>query len=452
MMIFKKAIPRRTFLRGLGATLALPLLDGMVPAFGSSKDTAAKPAMRMGFVYVPNGIIESKWKPATEGAGFKMTPIMEPLAPFQDRLLVLSGLDQKLANPQAGEGGAFHSRASATFLTGVHPKPTEGADIHAGVSVDQIAAKEMGKQTQVASLELCLDPVEAAGVCEPGYTCAYMNTICWRTPTTPMPMEDHPRVVFERLFGDSETTDRAARLARIEENRSLLDFVSQDVARLLKGLGPADRGKVTEFLDAVRDVERRIQLAEEQASRELPTLERPAGGFPASFEDYAKLMFDLQVLAYQTDLTRVITFMLAHERSGRSYREIGVPDAHHPLSHHRNDPVSIAKLVKVNTFHVKLFAYYIEKLRSTPDGDGTLLDHAMIVYGSGINDGNLHTHEDLPILLVGGGAGKIKGGRHLRYPQGTPMTNLYLSMLDMAGIPLDNLGDSSGKLELLSIS
>jgi hypothetical protein len=454
MMVFKKAIPRRTFLRGVGATLALPLLDGMIPAFAGPADTAAKPILRMGFVYVPNGIIPGSWRPSVEGAGFEMTRILEPLTPFRDQLLVLSGLDQKPANPGPGGvgGGAPHSLTGGAYLTGVSPRQTEGLNIRAGVSVDQIAARQLGKQTQLASLELGLDPVEASGYCEGGYSCTYINTISWRTATTPMPMEDRPRTVFERLFGDSETTNPAERLARIEENRSLLDFVTEDAASLSAGLMPSDRGKLNEYLDAVRDVERRIQLAEQQASREIPTLERPAGGFPASYEDYAKLMFDLQVLAYQTDMTRVITFMLAHERSGRSYREIGVPDAHHGVSHHRNDPVNIEKLVKINTYHVKLFSYYLEKLRSTRDGDGSLLDHTMIVYGSGINNSNEHTHDNLPIAMVGGGCGKIKGGRHLRSPLGTPMANLYLSMLDMMGIPVDKFGDATGKLELLSIA
>jgi hypothetical protein len=451
MMVFKKAIPRRTFLRGVGATLALPLLDGMVPAFAAPFDTAARPAIRMGFVYVPNGIVMNKWLPAAEGAGFELTPILRPLAPFRDHMLVLSGLDQKSANALPGEAGAFHTRAMAAYLTGVHPKQTEGPDIAAGVSVDQLAAKELGKHTQLASLELCLDPVEAAGVCEPQFTCAYMNTISWRTPTTPMPMEDHPRVVFERLFGDSETTDPEARLARIQENRSLLDSVAEGVARFVKKLDPGDRAKLSEYLDAIRDVERRIQLAESQSSRELPTLERPAGGFPASFEDYAKLMFDLQVLAFQTDMTRVITFMIAHDRSSRSYPEIGIPDAHHALSHHRGDPASIVKLEQLNTYHVKLFAYYLERLRSTRDGDGSLLDHSMIVYGAGIADGNLHTEDNLPTLLLGGGAGQIKSGRHIRYPKGTPMANLHLRMLDILGVPVDKLGDSTGKLDPLSV-
>jgi hypothetical protein len=451
MMIFKKAIPRRTFLRGAGAALALPLLDAMVPAMAAPTDTASKSPLRMGFVYVPNGIVMRKWTPIIEGVNWETTPILEPLTPFRDRMLVLSGLDNLTSMAQPGEGGAHHTRASATFLTGVHPKATDGIDIRAGVSVDQIAAREMGKQTQMASLELALDPVFGAGVCEPSFTCAYLNTISWRTPTTPMPMEDKPRVLFERLFGDSDSTDRAARLTRIQEKRSILDDLNQTVAGMTASLAPADRAKVSEYLDAVRDVERRIQLAEEQSSRELPTIDRPAGGYPASYEQYAKLMIDLQVLAYQTDLTRVITFMLAHEKSDRSYREIGIPDAHHPLSHHRGDPASIEKLIRLNTYHVKMFAYYMEKLRSTRDGNGSLLDNIMMVYGCGIADGNLHTNEDLGILLMGGGGGKIKTGRHVRYPKGTPLTNLYLRMLEITGTPMDKLGDSTGKLNMLSV-
>ena len=452
MMIFKKAIPRRTFLKGAGAAVALPLLDGMIPALATAADTVTKPVLRIGFVMVPNGIIMEKWTPATEGAGFEMTPILEPLAPFRDRLLVLTGLDSKQANAWPGEGGAYHTRASAAYLTGVHPKASDGRDMGAGISVDQIAAQELGKHAQLASLELALDPKQASGYCEGGFACAYLGTICWRTATTPLPMEDSPRVVFERLFGDSDTTDRSARLALVQENRSILDSIIQEVNSFRATLGPKDRAKFVEYLEAVRDIERRIQLAEEQASRELPTLERPAGSHPASYEEYAKLMFDLAVLAYQTDLTRVITFALAFERSSRAYREIGVPDSHHPLSHHRNDPTSIEKLVRLNTFHLKLFAYYVEKLRSTPDGDGSLLDHVMIHYGSGMSDGNLHMNENLPMLLVGGATGKLKGGRHVRFPVGTPTTNLYLTLLDIVGTPMEKLGDSNGKADLLSIA
>jgi len=447
MMIFKKVMPRRMFLRGLGATVALPLLDGMVPAFATAAESAVKPVSRLGFVYVPHGAIMNKWTPATEGTSFEMTPILEPLAPFRDRLLVLSGLDHKEAVQLPGEGGAYHSRATATFLTGVHPKATEGLDIHAGVSVDQIAARELGKHTQLTSLEMALDSVERVGTCEPKYTCAYLNSISWRSPTTPLPMEHQPRAVFERLFGDSDSTDPAVRRARIQEDRSILDAVTEEVTRSLKGLDPSDRAKLSEYLDAIRDIERRIQIAEQQSARELPVLERPVG-VPATLEEYGKLMFDLLVLAYQADLTRVSTFMVAHELSVRTYPEIGVSDPHHPLSHHRGDPKMIEKVLQIDTFHTKLFAYFLEKMQATKDGNGSLLDHAMIVYGSGISDGNLHYHDNLPVLLVSGGAGQLKGGRHVRYPKGTPMTNLYLTMLENLGVPVASIGDSTGKLDL----
>ncbi|MBI4464009.1 MAG: DUF1552 domain-containing protein [Acidobacteria bacterium] len=448
MMIFKKAIPRRAFLRGMGTTLALPLLDGMVPALAGAVGTAAKPAVRLSVVYVPNGIIMDKWTPAAEGTAFDLPPILEPLAPFRDRLLVLSGLAQNEGRARPGEAGGDHSCGCATFLTGVRPKQTEGADLHVGISADQIAAKELGKHTQLASLELGLDPNEVVGICESGFSCAYSNTLSWRTPTTPLPVENNPRAVFERLFGDSDSTDPAERLTRGREDRSLLDSAIRDAARLLAMLGPNDRAKLTEYLDAIRDVERRIQMAEEQASQELPMLDRPVG-IPATFEEHVKLLFDLQVLAYQCDMTRVITFYMGREQSTRTYPEIGIADPHHPLTHHSGDAVKIAKVIQINSYHTKMFAYFLEKLRSTPDGDGSLLDHLMIVYGGGLSDGNLHLHNNLPILLVGGG-GQIKGGRHLRYPKDTPMMNLHLAMLDKMGIPEERLGDSTGKLELLS--
>jgi hypothetical protein len=448
MMIFKKAIPRRTFLKGVGATLALPLLDGMVPAMAAVGD---KRATRLSFVYIPNGIIMDKWTPATEGAGFQMTPILEPIASYRDQLLVLSGLDCKNANPQPGEGGGDHERGSGAFLTGVHPKKTGGADIQAGTSIDQIAAKELGNQTELASLELTLDFAEFVGGCDPGYSCAYTNTISWRSPTTPIPMENNPRAVFERLFGSSDTTNPAERIARIRKDRSILDAVSQDVARLVTGLGPTDRRKLTEYLDAVRDVERRIQKAEEQSSQELPSMTRPVG-IPATFEEHYKLMADLQALAFQADKTRVITFLVAHEQSTRAYPEIGIPDPHHPLTHHSGDQEKIAKVVQIQTYHAKMFAYFLEKMRSTPDGDGSLLDHMMIVYGGSISDANVHKHEDLPILLVGGGDGSIKGGRHLRYPKDTPVSNLFLTLLDKMGAPTENFGDSTGKADLLDVA
>ena len=444
MMIFKKAIPRRTFLKGVGATLALPLLDGMVPAMAAVGD---KRATRLSFVYIPNGIIMDQWTPAAEGAGFEMTPILEPLAPYRDQMLVLSGLDCKNANPQPGEGGGDHERGSGAFLTGVHPKKTGGTDIEAGTSIDQVAAKELGNQTELASLELTLDFAEFVGGCDPGYSCAYTNTLCWRSPNTPIPMENNPRAVFERLFGSSDTTDPAERLARIKKDRSILDAVRQDVARLVPGLGPTDRRKLTEYLDAVRDVERRIQKAEEQSSQELPSLVRPVG-IPATFEDHIKLMFDLQVLAYQTDKTRVITFLLAHEQSTRAYPEIGIHDPHHPLTHHSGDQEKISKVIEIQKYHARMFSYFLEKMQATPDGDGNLLDHTMIVYGGSISDANVHKHEDLPILLIGGGDGKIKGGRHVRYPKDTPVANLFVTVLDKMGTLAESFGDSTGELDL----
>ncbi len=449
MIITGKALPRRTFLRGIGTTLALPLLDAMAPALAATRNTPANGVCRMGFVYVPNGIIMDRWTPAAEGTAFEFTPILNPLAPFRDRLLVLSGLAQ--VNGRAlGDGPGDHARAGATFLTGVHPKKTEGVDIHAGVSVDQIAARELGKKTQLASLELTLEATGMIGNCDSGYSCAYTNTISWRTPTTPMPMEVNPRLVFERLFGDGETTDAAARLARFREDRSILDSVREEVAHLQPALGPRDRGKLNDYMEAIRDIERRIQLAEEQsASLKLPVMERPIG-VPASFEEHAKLMFDLQVIAFQADLTRVVSIMLGREGSNRAYRAIGVPDPHHGISHHQGDKSKIDKLAKINAHHVEMLAYFLDKLRQTPDGDGNLLDHSMILYGSSLADGNMHTHHDLPLVLAGGGAGQIKGGRHLRFPRETPMTNLLLSMLDKAGVPSEKIGDSTGKVEHLA--
>lgn len=450
MMIFKKAIPRRTFLRGLGATVALPLLDGMLPAFAGAAETATTTANRFVTVYVPNGMVMDQWIPKTEGANFEMSPILEPLTPFRDKITVLSGLTDKHAFPYPGEGGGDHARGTGSFLTGVHPKKTEGSDIQAGISADQIVAKEFGKHTQVPSLELAIEnSAELVGETDAGYSGAYINTLNWRTPTTALPMECQPRAVFERLFGDSDTTDPAARLARIKEDRSILDSVLQDVEPLMSKLGATDRNKLTEYLDAVRDIEQRIQLAEEQSSRELPVMERPVG-IPPTFEEHVKLMFDLQVLAFQTDLTRVITFMMAREKSTRTYRELNIADPHHPLSHHKNDPQMLQKLATIQTFHVKLFSYFLEKLQATRDGDGSLLDRSIILYGGAISDSNKHLHDNLPILLAGG---KVHGGRHLRYAKEkeTPVTNLLLTMLDKVGVPVDNLGDSTGKLDLLAV-
>ncbi len=436
-------------LRGLGATIALPLLDGMVPALTAATKTAAKPIRRLGCVYVPNGMEMRMWTPKVEGAGYALSPILEPLKPFYDQMTVLSGLADRVAVPQPGEGIGDHARAAATWLTGVHVKKTEGPDIRAGVSMDQIAAQTLGKETQLASLELALDSVEVLGACDAGYSCAYANTISWRTPTTPLPMENDPRAVFERLFGASNSTDAATRLARIRQEKTILDVVTSEIGSLSKTLGSSDRQRLTEYLEAVRDVERRIQTAESQSNRELPVLDQPQG-IPDTFEKHIQLMYDLLALAYQADLTRVGTFMISREVSSRSYPQIGVPDGHHAVSHHQNDPVKLEKLAKINTYHVKQFGSFLEKLRNTPDGDGTLLDHSIFVYGSGISDGNIHFHLDLPMMLVGGGAGQFKGGRHLRYKNDTPIANLYVSVLDKLGVPTDQFGDSTGPLEYLT--
>jgi hypothetical protein len=447
-IVTKKSLPRRTFLRGLGVSLALPMLDSMVPAF-TAVAKAARPVRRLGCIYVPNGVEMRMWTPRVEGSAFELTPILQSLEPFRDQLLVMSGLADKAAVPLPGEGIGDHARASATWLTGVHVKKTEGPDIRAGVSMDQIAAQVLGKETQLASLELALDSVEVLGACDAGYSCAYANTISWRTPTTPLPMENDPRAVFERLFGASNSTDAAARLARLKQEKTILDFLTEEVGALEKTLGSHDRQRLGEYLDAVRDVERRIQTAEGQSSRALPVIEQPAG-IPDSFEKHCRLMYDLLALAYQADLTRVGTYMISREVSGRSYPEIGVPDGHHACSHHQNDPVKLEKLAKINGYHVKQFAYFLDKLRNTPDGDGSVLDHSIFVYGSGISDGNIHFHLDLPMLMVGGGAGQFKGGRHVRYKNDTPIANLYLSVLDKLGVPTDNFGDSTGKLAYLS--
>ena len=449
MIITKKHLPRRTVLRGLGATLALPLLDAMVPALTATSRTAARGARRMAVVYTPNGMMMPNWSPKGEGHAFELSPILEPLAPFRDQLLVLSGLADQYGWPQGDEGAGDHARASATFLTGVHIRKTEGADIRGGVSMDQIAARTLGAETQLGSLELALESVEFLGACDAGYSCAYANTIAWRSPTTPLPMVNDPGAVFERLFGVSDSTDRAARLALIEKQQSILDAVTDKVTGLRGALGPGDRAKLTEYLDAIRDAERRIQKAKEQSDRELPVVDRPSG-IPRTFKEHARLMFDLLVLAFQTDMTRVSTFMLGREVSGRAYPEIGVPDSHHPASHHQNDPEKLAKLSKVNVFHMQQFAYFVDRLRAIPDGDGSLLDSSMLLYGCGISDSNVHMHDNLPIVLVGGAGGTIKGGRHIRYPKDTPVTNLFLSMLDRLGVPAESLGDSTGRVEHLS--
>ena len=449
MIITKKSIPRRTVLRGFGTMLALPLIDRMIPALSAVGKTAAKAKSRLGIVYVPHGAVMAKWTPVNDGP-LELSPILQPLAAFKDRLVVITGLDNRPALALQGEPAGGHGRIGAAFLTGVHAKPTEGADFRAGISIDQIAAARLGNETELASLELGLESTDLAGACDVGFSCAYVNTLSWRSPTTPLPMENNPRTVFERLFGDSASTDSSARRARIQSDRSLLDSVTEKIADLQRGLGSPDRVKLTEYLDAVRDIERRIQKAEGQSARELPAVNAPSGSIPSSFEEYAKVMLDLQVLAYQTDLTRVITFMIGKELSNRTYPEIGVPDPHHPLSHHQNDPQKLEKLSRVQTLHIGLLAYYLEKLAATPDGDGSILDNLVLLYGSGMGDSNLHDPRNLPLLIAGGGAGQIRGGRHLRYPKETPLTNLYTAMLEKVGVPVERIGDSTGALEMLS--
>ena len=449
MIVTKKHLQRRLFLRGLGTTLALPFLDAMAPAFAAPRLGATKPVVRMGFLYVPNGIISAGWSPVGEGANFEFNSTMKSLAPFREHTLVLSGLAQ-IQGRSYGDGAGDHARAGASWLTGVHPKKTEGADLRAGISADQVAARALGQITQFGSLELGVEAPSLAGGCDSGYSCAYTNTISWRNPTSPNPVEVNPRVVFERLFGDGDSTDQKSRLARMQEQSSILDFVKGGVDRLETKLGSGDRRKLAEYLDAIRDIERRIQKAEQQsASMPLPAMDRPAAA-PEEFVDHAHLMMDLMVIAYQSDLTRVITMMLAREGSNRSYREIGVDDGHHNCTHHQNDPVKIAKTAKINTHHVDQLAYLVNKMKNTPDGDGTLLDHSMLLYGSSLSDGNKHTHVDLPVALVGGAGGTLKGGRHLRYPENTPLNNLLLSMLDKSGVRTETLGDSTGELAHLS--
>jgi len=449
--VTRKYLGRRTFLRGLGCSLALPLLDSMAPAFAAPARNGAGQATRMAFLYVPNGIIMKDWTPRTEGAGFEFPRTLKPVEAYRENLLVLSDLDH-YNGASLGDGAGDHARAGATWLTGVHPKKTQGADIQAGISVDQIAAMEFGKLTTLPSLELGLEDNKMVGGCDSGYSCAYSNTLCWSGPSTPLPPETNPRAVFERLFGDGDTTDPAVRAREARQDRSILDFVSEDAARLGLSLGAGDKRKLGEYMDSVREIERRIQMAEKRSAEAaaLPAIDRPAG-IPPTFEEHIQLMFDLMTVAFQADLTRVITLMIGREGGNRTYPSIGVPDAHHGLSHHFNDAAKIERLQKIDQHHVEMLAYFLGKLNAAKDGDGTLLDHSMIVYGSSLSDGNRHQHDHLPALLAGGGSGRFKGGRHIRYPQGTPMTNLYMSMLDAVGMHPEKIGDSQGKVEHLSV-
>ncbi|MFN7998532.1 MAG: DUF1552 domain-containing protein [Bryobacteraceae bacterium] len=447
-MITRAHLPRRTFLRGLGTALALPVLDAMTPAFAAGSRIASKAPCRLAFCYVPNGVDLPNWTPATDGAAFELPRILEPLAPHRENLLVLSGLTHNTGRA-LGDGPGDHARAAATFLTGVHPKKTAGADIHVGVSADQIAATHIGSETKFASLELGCEDGRLVGNCDSGYSCAYSNSISWRTPSMPNPPEINPRLAFERLFGADAGEDPAVRARRRRYNRSILDFVGDDARRLEGTLGTTDRRKMDEYLTGVREIERRIEMAEGKSREVVPAMMEP-DGIPVDFAEHSRLMFDLLAIAFQTDLTRVATFMLAREGSTRAYREIGISDAHHPLTHHRGNPEMIQKVSQINRYHVEQFAYFLGKLKSIQEGGETLLDHSMIVYGSGISDGNRHNHNDLPVLVAGGGSGSLRPGRHLRYADETPMTNLYLTMLDHVGVKPEAIGDSNGELQHLT--
>jgi uncharacterized protein DUF1552 len=441
----KGTLARRTFLRGAGATIGLPLLDAMVPAFASD----APAAKRIGFVYLPNGVAKTftgidYWTPKGTGASFELGPIMTPLAPYRDRLTVVSGLVAKNAEANAEDGATGdHTKACAGWLSGMRCKRTEGADIENGVTADQIAASVLGRETVLPSLELAIDLTMLAGMCDSAYSCVYLNTLSWSTPTTPLPTENNPRVVFERLFGNGGTNAQRAALAR--QNRSILDYVSADFGRLARSLAPTDRTQVDEYLAAVREVERRIQKVEAGADdTDLPTLERPLG-VPDVFGDHVKLMYDLQWLAFQADLTRVVTFMLGRELNFRTYPEIGITQGHHTLSHHGEKPENIERYAKLNTYQTDLFAGFLSKLASTPEGNGTLLDQSLFLYGASLSNPNLHAHMDLPLAVIGGPA---TGGAHSVHPSETPMANLLLTLLDRVGVPTEKLGDSTGPLEL----
>ena len=438
MIITKRCLPRRTFLRGAGVALALPLLDAMVPALTATARTAAAPVRRIGFVYYPNGVIQEQWFPATAGAGFEWSRTLGPLAKLRNDLVILSGLNHEPADPGADSA---HPVAQAAWLSAMHPTTKGG--VRLGTTADQIAAKELGKFTPLPSLELALEaPSQIA--CDSG-DCFFSSTISWRTPTTPNPMEGHPRVVFERLFGDASSS--AQRLTQVRQNGSILDSVTREVERLDRTLGASDRTKLKEYVDAVREIERRLQQVETKNSESVLSLPDRPVDIPEAFGDHAEIMFGLLALAFQADLTRVFTLLTGRESSNRTYPEIGVPDAHHTISHHNSQPEAIAKKAKIDIYHVQLLASFLEKLRVTPDGDGSLLDHSLILYGSGLGDGNLHGHVNVPALLAGGCAGRLTGGRHVACAPGTPLANVYISMLDLVGVPrAERFGDSTGPI------
>ncbi len=443
MAFLTKSLPRRTVLRGLGTSVALPFIDAMLPPFSLRAAVAAKPVHRFQTFYVPNGMAMEYWTPKGEGEALELSPILEPLAPYKNQMLVLSGIK--------ASWNYIHAGASGSFLTGTTRGGRTETEIFADVSMDQLLAKHFAKETQVGSLEMAMDAPANAGACTGNLSCVYTHTLSWRSPTQPLPMEWNPRAVFEKLFGDSGSTDRSIRAVNLRQHKSILDSVNEKLAGLKKELGPQDQLKVDEYTESIRDVERRIQKAEEQSAVELPSIEQPQGA-PPVFEDHLALMMDLQLLAFRTDLTRVVSFMIGKEQSARPYPQIGVPEAHHPLSHHNNIPELIAKMSKINRYHTQLFSQYLAKLRATPDGDGTLLDHMTILYGAGISNSNRHSGDNLPLMLVGGGAGKLKGGRHLTYTGKPIMANLLVTLMDKLDFPVEKLGGSTGKLPLDTLS
>ncbi len=445
MFVTKRAISRRTVLRGAGTAIALPLLDAMIPAFAPAASTT--PVRRFGVVYHPNGIIYDQWLPKGGGSNFELSPTLKGLEALKDKLIVVTGLFSDQAEA-LGDGGGDHSRACGSYLTGVHVKKSDSI-VENAVSMDQIAAKAFENETQLSSLQMTADENSLLGSCDLGYSCAYSSTLSWLTPTLPLMAENNPRVLFERMFGASDSTDSHVRASRLQQDRSLIDSVNDRVNQLQRKLGRSDNRKVDDYLAALRDVERRIQKAEEQSSKELPDVTQPAG-IPDNFAAHVRLLYDLQLLAYQSDLTRVITFMYGREQTGRPYPHIGVPEPHHPLTHHQQDPVKMDKCCKIQRHHIELFAEYLDKLRKTPDGDGSLLDHSIILFGSGISNSDRNTHGPLPTVVVGGGAGTLKGGRHLIYQEHTPLTNLQLTLLNKLGIPAEKLGDSTGQFKELS--
>ncbi len=446
MTVTGKMLSRRTVVRGLGTAIALPMLDAMVPAFVPTRLTAASAPRRVGIVYVPMGMNMAKYTPASEGA-LVLSPVLSPLEAYRDRMLVIGGLDSKEAD--ARDGGV-HPRCQTTWATGVKAKATEGADLRAGTSWDQYIARELGQQTQLGSLELGIEPPAMGGSCGVGYSCAYSSTIAWRNATTPLPMENNPRAVFERLFGASDTTDSKARLDLILRDKSILDGVNGKLSALRKTVGPGDGLKLDQYLDAVRDVERRVQKAEEQVEKQLPVVDRPAG-VPGTFEEHAKLMFDLLALAFQTDMTRVASYLMAQEQSVRTYPEIGVPDPHHPLSHHQDDPAKLEKQAKLNIFMLQQFVFFLDKIARINDGDGSLLDHTLLLYGSGMSNSNEHLMFNVPTVVLGGKEFRIGGGRHIRVKKGTPLANLQLAMMERLGVRLEQFGDSDGTLGPLAL-